>query len=103
MSDDWLLFAALKFTQQIRKCYFIDVFIEEDRPNKVKAYLMDMGPSKYITCRQFLRLNSMAPTLLYKSFSTFFEAVKHLTTLRESSFNMTRGGDEDIETRSLKF
>ena len=22
---------------------------------------------------------------------------------RESSFNMTRGGDEDIETRSLKF
>ena len=23
--------------------------------------------------------------------------------LRESSFNMTRGGDEDIETRSLKF
>jgi len=34
----WLtLFAALKFTQQIRKCYFIDVFIEEDRLNKVKA------------------------------------------------------------------
>ena len=78
------------------------MFIEEDRPNKVKAYL-DMGPSEYITCRQFLRLNSMAPTLLYKSFSTFFEAVKHLTTLRESSFNMTRGGDEDIETRNLKF
>ena len=50
MSDDWLLFADLKFTQQIRKCYFIDVFIEEDRLNKVKAYL-DMGPSKYITCR----------------------------------------------------
>ena len=48
MSDDWLLFAALKFTQQIRKCYFIDVFIEVDRLNKVKAYL-DMGPSKYIT------------------------------------------------------
>ena len=23
--------------------------------------------------------------------------------LRESSFNMTRGGDEDIETQSLKF
>ena len=23
--------------------------------------------------------------------------------VRESSFNMTRGGDEDIETRSLKF
>ena len=23
--------------------------------------------------------------------------------LRESSFNMTRGGDEDMETRSLKF
>ena len=25
------------------------------------------------------------------------------TGLRESSFNMTRVGDEDIETRSLKF
>ena len=25
----------------------------------------------------------MAPTLLYKSLSTFFEAVKHLTTLNE--------------------
>ena len=25
------------------------------------------------------------------------------TTFRESSFNMTRGGDEDVETRSLKF
>ena len=23
--------------------------------------------------------------------------------VRESSFNMTRGGDEDIETQSLKF
>ena len=23
--------------------------------------------------------------------------------IRESSFNMTRGGDEDIETRNLKF
>ena len=23
--------------------------------------------------------------------------------IRESSFNMTKGGDEDIETRSLKF
>ena len=45
MSDDWLLFAALKFNQQIRKCYFIDVIIEEDKLNKVKAYL-DMGPSK---------------------------------------------------------
>ena len=32
----------------IRKCYFIDVFIEEDRLNTVKAYL-DMGPSKYTT------------------------------------------------------
>ena len=48
MSDDWLLFAALKFIQQIRKCYFIDVFLEENRLKKVKAYL-DMGPSKYIT------------------------------------------------------
>ena len=48
MSDDWLLFAALKFTQQIRKCYFIDVFREEDRLNKVKAYLQ-MEPAKYIT------------------------------------------------------
>ena len=28
---------------------------------------------------------------------------KNLFILRESSFNMTRGGDEDIETRSLKF
>ena len=26
-----------------------------------------------------------------------------LNLVRESSFNMTRGGDEDIETRSLKF
>ena len=26
-----------------------------------------------------------------------------ITNLRESSFNMTRGGDEDIETRSLEF
>ena len=28
---------------------------------------------------------------------------KQFCQLRESSFNMTRGGDEDIETRSLKF
>ena len=38
---------------------------------------------------------------------TFYTSVKEQTVtdyeLRESSFNMTRGGDEDIETRSLKF
>ena len=28
---------------------------------------------------------------------------EHTTAFRESSFNMTRGGDEDIETQSLKF
>ena len=38
------------------------------------------------------------------SYSSKNEAVKLLFTLfRESSFNMTRGRDEDIETRSLKF
>ena len=36
------------------------------------------------------------------SYSTW-ETGALLVMVRESSFNMTRGGDEDIETRSLKF
>ena len=51
---------------------------------------------------------------LLNSGNTFYEllafqikqillSVSELLRLRESSFNMTRGGDEDIETRSLKF
>ena len=33
----------------------------------------------------------------------YFGSFIILLELRESSFNMTRGRDEDIETRSLKF
>ena len=33
---------------EIRKCYFIDVFIDEVRLNEVKAYLQ-MGLATYIT------------------------------------------------------
>ena len=45
--------------------------------------------------------------LLVLSSSLFFaflaQSVNISFLFRESSFNMTRGGDEDIETRSLKF
>ena len=33
----------------------------------------------------------------------YFVGKTRYEDLRESSFNMTRGGDENIETRSLKF
>ena len=35
--------------------------------------------------------------------ATPYEPNHYDVVLRESSFNMTRGGDEDIETGSLKF
>ena len=33
----------------------------------------------------------------------YLNVVNFVIAIRESSFNMTRGGDEDIETQSLKF
>ena len=47
-----------------------------------------------------LYINNFYPTSFGASVS-FFEV--KIILIRESSFNMTRWGDEDIETRSLKF
>ena len=39
----------------------------------------------------------------YETGIKFGEFAYMASVVRESSFNMTRGGDEDMETRSLKF
>jgi len=49
------LVSVPKFTQQIRRCYSIDAFINKDRFKEVTACLQ-MGPAEY--SRQFVRLNS---------------------------------------------
>ena len=51
------LVSVPNFTQQIRRCYIIDAFINKDRFKEVTACLQ-MGPAK--SSRQCVRLNSTA-------------------------------------------